>query len=110
MADTPYLDKNGLGEFWTAIKDYMDELYVTKDHTGSATIAANTTGAMRGDITLSGYTPIGIIRIQKSGTNASYCTIARFHFSTTEWVIGLYNNRNAEATCNVTVTVLYKKL
>ena len=24
MADTPYLDKNGLSEFWSAIKDYFD--------------------------------------------------------------------------------------
>ena len=87
----------------------IQKQYVTKDYSGSATIAASTTGAVQGDITLSGYTPIGIVRIQKSGTNASYCTIARFNFSATEWTIGLYNNRNAEATCNVTITVLYEK-
>lgn len=83
--------------------------YVTKDFSGSTTISGNNVAAVQGDFALSGYTPIGIIRVQKSGTNASYVSITRFHLSATQWIIGLYNNRSDEITCTVSITVLYEK-
>lgn len=87
----------------------LTKQYITKDLSGSATVSASSTGVVQNTVTLSGYTPIGIIRVQKSGTNASYCSITRTHITATDWIIGLYNNRNADATCNVTVTILYEK-
>lgn len=83
--------------------------YVTKNLSGSVTVAKDDVGVVTGDITLSNYTPIGIVRVQKSGAGASSCSITRFNFNDTTWTVGLYNNGSSSATCSTTVTVLYER-
>ena len=88
----------------------IQKQYVTRNLSGSGTIDGNGgTGVVTGDLTLAGYTPIGILRIQKSGTNSGNCTIARYNFNDTTWTVGYYNHGSSTATCNVTVTILYER-
>lgn len=75
----------------------------------SNVISASSTASVTIDITKAGYTPIGIIRIQKSGTAQADVALNRFQISGNEAQIGLLNTKNTERTVNIGITVLYQK-
>lgn len=75
----------------------------------SNVISASSTTTVTIDVTKVGYTPIGIIRVQKSGTAQAEVVLNRFQINGNEAQIGLLNTKNAERTVNVGITVLYQK-
>ena len=73
------------------------------------TIASGDTTSTSIDVSKEGYTPIGIIRINKTGANHANVLLNRFHVASNVAQIGLKNTHSASVTITVGVTVLYQK-
>lgn len=86
-------------------------LLTTNTASGSASsIAAEGDASVTIAISKTGYTPLGIIGITKSGSANARVDIASFTISGTNAVVQLHNASNsAKSNIGVTVTVLYVK-
>lgn len=72
---------------------------VSVSSSGSATATIN--------VAKTGYTPMGIIRIQKSGTGFADIAINRFEIDGNNALIGLTNVKSTARTINLAIRVLY---
>lgn len=81
----------------------------TATYSGSiASIAAEQSQAVSINVARSGYTPIGIVGITKSGGGSGYVDIAAYSLSGTTATVQCHNaNSGARSNIGVTVTVLY---
>lgn len=61
------------------------------------------------DATKSGYTPVGILQINKSGGSSGYCVPSHWYVSGNNILMYLRNTYSNAATVNLTLTVLYKR-
>lgn len=121
MADKPYLDKTGLSEFWTAIKDYVsshggggEEQYIVGTKTSdSVTVNKNSVQAANVSASKTGYTPIGIVGITKavvgSGNVNAICITQYYINSSGNASAVFYNASASDRTMKVTFYILYKK-
>lgn len=75
----------------------------------SGTIAAGDAENLSVDVTKTGYTPIGIVGVHKTGQSYGYVSISRFYASTTTAYVSIYNNYSSARTYTVSVDVLYQK-
>lgn len=87
----------------------MFPLVTDKFTSDEITVSANGTASATMDAAKAGYTPLGIINIQKSGTGNSAVAISAFRMSENSVGIGLANTASAARTLSVTATVLYRK-
>ena len=81
----------------------------TATYSGSiASIAAEQSQAVSINVARSGYTPIGIVGITKSGGGSGYVDIAAYSLSGNTATVQCHNaNSGARSNIGVTVTVLY---
>lgn len=62
------------------------------------------------NVSKSGYTPIGIITINKSGSGSGHCVISQFRISDNNAIVAIRNLNSTAATVSMSITVLYKEL
>ena len=87
----------------------VKEIMVASVSLSSVTLTANGgTGSATGSVARSGYTPLGIIGVQKSGSGNGQASVTAFMISGTTATVSLYNHATASRTVGVTVYVLYK--
>lgn len=84
-------------------------LLSTATYSGSiSSIAAEGSQSVNINVARTGYTPIGIVGITKSGAGSGYVDIAAFSLSGTTATVQCHNaNNGARSTIGVVVTVLY---
>lgn len=76
----------------------------------SVTLAANGgTGSITGDASRSGYTPMAIVGILKSGAGSGQVCFTAFYMNGSTAKVDLYNNATASRTVSGQASVLYKK-
>ena len=63
------------------------------------------------NVSKSGYTPIGVLAIAKSGASSGYCVISGFNFdaSKTTLYVDVVNTFTSTATVIAVATILYRK-
>lgn len=79
---------------------------------GSGTINANTAENLTKDVSKSGYTPVGIIGIRKTGQTYGAVSISRFNIDPADKktaYISIYNNYSSARTYTVEADILYFK-
>ena len=87
----------------------VKEIIVASVALSSVTLTANGgTGSATGSVARTGYTPLGIVGVQKSGSGNGQASVTAFLISGTTATVSLYNNATASRTVGVTVYVLYK--
>lgn len=93
----------------SALDTKVSNLLSTATASGSvASIAAEGSQTASINIARSGYTPLGIVGITKSGAGSGYVDIAAYSISGNTASIQLHNaNNGARSTIGVVVTVLY---
>lgn len=86
----------------------------TKAFSASVTIEGSSTGVMTktlAEIALTGYTPIGIVGVNKSGSGHGYVAIYQFGITSAgNLQVGLTNTSDTSRTTTVAATVLYQRL
>ena len=89
----------------------LDNGYVVENKTSTqTTVGANGySGALSVNVAKSGYTPIGIVGISKSGGSSLYCFVSNYSISGNNITFYLRNTYNGSATVTTTFSVLYKK-
>lgn len=85
----------------------------TKAFSASVTIEGSSTGTMTitpEEIALTGYTPIGVVGVNKTGSAQAYVVVYRFGITSTgNLQVGLTNTTDTSKTTTVTATVLYQR-
>lgn len=99
---------------WQPWNTFSDDTAQLVTDTFSGTVASTDAGGASSfttSVAKTGYTPIGIIDIQKSGASSGYiCTTAFRVDANSNAYVQLYNPKTAEiANTTVTITVLYRK-
>ena len=80
----------------------VEELAVT-----NVTVAASGIGTATIETAKTGYTPIGIVGIRKSGSSHGTCAIAAYYLDGTTATILLANTSATARTITVRATILY---
>ena len=73
----------------------------------SATVAAGSSANFTIDITKSGYTPLWITGISKSGGGNADCVISAYYFSGTDVIVTVRNVSTSARTISITATIAY---
>lgn len=93
----------------------MTSIIKSKDMVVDTITKANTTVSASGyaevtiDATKSGYTPIGVVGINKTGGSSVYCVPSTFYIDNGTFHMYLRNTSTSSATVTVVVSVLYQK-
>lgn len=91
------------------LKEYITEkrtapaISITKSYYGEATVNA----------VKSGYKPIGVLSLSKSGASSGYCVISNYYFNSanTALTVGMMNTNTTEtATVTVDAVLLYQRV
>lgn len=82
-------------------------LYTTTTSSSEVTVSKGAHNSGTADAYLSGYTPIGIVGMRRSGTNYGYCNIYQYYLSGTTIHFNARNLGSNDAELTVTFTVLY---
>ena len=88
-----------------------DAEYVKASTVTSPTLAitAGSAGNVSFSVALSGYTPIGIVGIEKNGTASSYCVLYQYKIDGSNAKVYFRNVGTSDASITVTAYVLYRK-
>lgn len=87
------------------------EMYITETVAiGSGTITGGGgTAEVTADVSKTGYTPIGIVGIKKTGQTYATVVLSRFSLTNTTATVTMYNNNASSRTFVVEATILYRK-
>lgn len=106
--DNAYV-KNDVNIGGTNIKDSMSKLLITKSFTSASTsVDSGKEFAPNISIALNGYTPLGIVGYQTSGSGSTYANVKSVYLSGTTAIANIRNLGNSTYTWTFTVYVLYK--
>lgn len=84
--------------------------YVVKSTASEeVTIGAGATISVTQTATLDGYTPIGIVGVNKTGASSGLVAVSRFWIASGNAYIALVNTSSASRTVTVSAHVLYQK-
>ena len=72
-------------------------------------VAASSYATATVDVSKSGYTPLGILQINKSGSASGYCVPSDWSISGNTASVFLRNTSTSAATVTVSLTILYRK-
>lgn len=77
--------------------------------TSATSVAANGYASATVDCSKSGYTPIGVVGIHKTGSASGYSVPSNYYFNGNTLTVELRNTSSSAATVNIQVFVLYQK-
>lgn len=86
--------------------------FLTEDKSSSSvSVSSQGFASLPINVSKSGYTPIGVLALVKSGGASGYCAISNFYFnaSKTTLNVDVVNTYTGTATVSVAVTILYRK-
>ena len=75
----------------------------------AVSVAASSYATATVDVSKSGYTPLGILQIDKTGTASGYCVPSNWSISSNTASVFLRNTSTSAATVTVSLTILYRK-
>ena len=88
----------------------LSNLMVTEAKSlGSVEMPANSVRSVSASVAKSGYTPLGIVGITKTGSNQGDAIVSTFNVSGTTATVSLRNQGSATRTPSVTAKILYIK-
>lgn len=80
-----------------------------KTSSSSVSVAASGYATATVDVSKSGYTPLGILQIDKTGSASGYCVPSNWSISGNTASVFLRNTSTSAATVTVSLTILYRK-
>lgn len=99
---------NTNNQIWTAwIRP--NEFIVENVSIGSGTIASATAENLSVSVAKTGYTPIGIVGVKKTGQTYGAVSISRFNIDGTTAYVSIYNNYSSARTYTVSADILYQR-
>ena len=75
----------------------------------AVSVAASSYATATVDVSKSGYTPLGVLQIDKSGASSGYCVPSNWSISGNTASVFLRNTSTSAATVTVSLTILYRK-
>ena len=113
VPDVPYADQEKFLRGDGTWQDPVGTIFVTRSKaaTTDTAIEAGTDGTLTAAAdTVPGYTPVGVVSFQMSGTGSSWCTLFRVSFASGTATVGIRNQHASKAfSPNCVVTILYLK-
>ena len=80
-----------------------------KTTSSAVSVAASSYATATVDVSKSGYTPLGILQIDKTGSASGYCVPSNWSISGNTASVFLRNTSTSAATVTVSLTILYRK-
>ena len=80
-----------------------------KTTSSAVSVAASSYATATVDVSKSGYTPLGILQINKTGSASGYCVPSNWSISGNTASVFLRNTSTSAATVTVSLTILYRK-
>lgn len=87
----------------------LPDITTNKFTSSSITINATNIGNVSIPTSMNGYTPIGIVGIEKSGSGSSYLVFYEFRMEGNNARIYMRNVGSSNATVTITATILFKR-
>lgn len=92
----------------STLNSYVSGLLLNEDKSGTANIPASSQEDFTISISKTGYTPVGIMSISKSGGNSGNAVVGGFRFDSSNAVISMRNiSTSALSSITISVKVLY---
>lgn len=83
----------------------LADSFTVEEYTASVATSANGYGSNTFDVTKEGYTALGILGVNLSGTNTSYTHLIKFILTSETEALVAWKNTNSSATVTPTVAV-----
>lgn len=80
-----------------------------KTTSSAVSVAASSYATATVDVSKSGYTPLGILQIDKTGSASGYCVPSNWSISGNTASVFLRNTSTSAATVTLSLTILYRK-